>query len=247
MEDKKKGINMFIKRIGLDQNKSSIYTKRPLDLDTDYNSSFDFMYPLSYILALDCERIVFKIIEYNIQSNICDYLRVVFVSEESAKMPYLTDFIDFDIKKKRFVNVYMNPEKFNKMDDNHKREIIIEKICEALSVVSEKEYHYTIAKICKEVYVKSDDTECLYKKINTKKYNVEVRFKSSLDGYKVFLYVSNLVTKHEFKYIIFEKCSYSDLSYRINKLIIKENKCILYPKKNSHYCDNPIEIEINCT
>lgn len=236
---------MYIKKISLCQNESCIYSKLPRSLASDYKPCYDFKYPFSNMIALDCERIVYKINEHDIQSNICRNLNVVLINESTFESPELTDFIAFNQKDMRFVNVYMNSDKFNELSNEQKRKVLINKICEALAIVSDNRSRKIIEQICDEVYLMSDDTECVFRNKSMTKYTIEVKFKSSLKGYTAILYLMNVINQTKSRTVLFENSSFADLVYRVHKIILKDKKCIIRPKRSEMNEDEPIIIDIN--
>lgn len=234
---------MNIKKITLCQSESWVFDKLPRRLDSDYNPCYDFHYPFSNNIALDCERIVYKLKEENILSNICRNLNVVFISENALKKTELTGFIAFNQKDMRFVNAYMNSDEFNNLIDKQKRKIILEKICEAIIIVSESEKKGLIEQICNDVYLISDDMECVFLNKTLKKYVINIKFKSSLSGYTAILYINNNITQQQQSVVLFDKGSFADLEYRLNKIIVKNNRCIIQPKNDK--TDDPIIVNID--
>ena len=235
---------MYLKMISLCQNEDEKYNYPPIILSSDYNSSYNFAYPLSYNLALDCERIVYKLKEYDIQSDICNQLNVTFINGAGLLKAGLSDYVAYNRKNMRYVNVPLCSDDFNSLDDNGKRKVLIYKILEALNTVLDEKYNHLVKEICDEVYQHSDETECVYKNKITKRFNIEVRFKSSLNGYSAILYVIDCSSNAEFRYVLFENGSLGDLEYRINTICIKGNTCVINPKSSERFNDEPMKIEI---
>ena len=235
---------MTIKKISLCQNEKRVYNTIPRSLSSDYESSYDFAYPLSYILALDCERIVYKMNEHNVDSSICTILNVTFVSDNTISNADLSDYIAFNQNDMRFVNVYLNPFVFNESDNEKKRKDLIDKIAEAIAIVIDEDKNSLIHQICDEVYLMADDVECVFLKKEMKKYDIEIRFKSSLNGYTATLYILNKQNNRETSNEFMQKCTFADLVYKINKVTVKNDKCIIHPKKGGF--DKPIIIDIGC-
>ena len=71
------------------------YGRLPASLDVDFLSYYDFIYPLSYRLALDCERIVYKLMEMNIELDVCRILYIVFAETEGFRQSELIDYAPF--------------------------------------------------------------------------------------------------------------------------------------------------------
>lgn len=234
---------MNIKKITLCQNESWMYDKLPRKLDSDYNPCYEYKYPFSKTIALDCERIVFKLIENNVSSDICNNLNIVFINENSSSRAELTNFITFNKKDIRFVNMYMDSTGFNSLSDLEKRKTIIERICEAIIIVSDSEKTEVIHRICNEVYLMSDNTECVFLNRVLKKYSIDIKFKSSLNGYTAILYIYNNNTQQQKSTVLFEKGSFADLEYRIHKITVKKNQCIIIPKNDK--TDDPIIVDID--
>lgn len=233
---------MNIKKITLCQNEKWNYDKIPRRLDSDYEPCYDFKYPFSKDIALDCERIVFKLMENNVLSDVCRNLNVVFINECTLNKTELTNFIAFNQKDMRFVNTFVDPKEFNELIDKQKRKLIFDKIREAVIVVSESEKKSLIEQICNDVYLMSDDTECVFLSKALRKYVIEVKFKSSFDGYTAILYINNTITHQNRSIVLFERGSFADLEYRIHKIIVKNSKCIIQPKNN--LTDDSIEVNI---
>lgn len=182
-------------------------------------------------------------IEKNVSSDICRNLNVVFINDNPLNRAELTDFVTFNQKDMRFVNVYVDSNGFNSLSDVKKRKTIFEKICEAIIIVSDIEKAEIIHQICNEVYLLSDKTECVFLNKNLKKYTVEIKFKSSFNGYTAILYIYNNITQQRESTVLFEKGSFADLEYRIHKITIKKNQCIILPKNDK--TDYPIIVNID--
>ena len=234
---------MNIKKITFCQNENWIYDKLPRRLDSDYNPLYEFQYPFSKTIALDCERIVYKLIENNISSDICRNLNIVFINENQLNKTELTDFIAFNQKDMRFVNTYVNSNNFNILSDEQKRKNIFDKIYEALILVSESDKANHIKQICNDVFLSSDETECIFLTKTLKKYTISVKFRSSFNGYTAILYINNNITLQQERTVLFENRSFADLEYRIHKIIIKKNQCIIHPKNNE--TDVPIIVNMD--
>ncbi len=235
---------MNIKKISLCQNENWDYSKLPRGLSCDYKPNYCFIYPFSYNIALDCERIVYKLMEYNVSSDICWHLVVVFINNQRFQMSKLIDFIAFGQKNMRFVNIAKNANEFNLMSLKEKREYLLNSICDAILLVTDNKHNDTIRRIINEVLELADNTECVYLQKRTKKYDAMVKFKSSLNGYDVILSVKNNFTGVEKKQIIFKNGSYADLEYRISKIIFKGKQCVVKPKDDEYSTDEPIVVNL---
>lgn len=206
---------MNISRISLCQNEEWNYDYLPRALDSDYRPIYDFKYPFSFELALDCERIVYKLKEYDISSEMCWHLVVTFINTDN-KSSELMDYISFDQTKMRFVNISEKAELFNSKSIDDKRVCILKSIYKAIVLVTKETDHTKINQIITEVAKYQDDIECVLIKKCTRKYNASVRFKSSIRGYDAILYLE-CISKNEIKRInILEKVTYAELTYKIN-------------------------------
>lgn len=237
---------MILKEIFLKQSESAEYDKPPVKLSTDVNSRYDFAYPLAHVLGLDCEKIVYKMNEFGIEVNDCKKLMVTFVNEPSIETAELNERNFYGMKYMKYVNVHMDSEDFNKSDDVHKRELILKGVFNALTVLVDEKDVKKVEEICNEIYVKADDTECLFRKKSNKKYSIEIRFKSSLDGYTAILYATNLINKKEVKKTLFERGSFADLLYGIYKISIKRDTCVIESKYfGDNYRNDTIVCNLN--
>lgn len=235
---------MNIKKISLCQDENWYYNKLPRGLSCAYKPSYDFIYPFSNSIALDCERIIYKLKEYNVSSDICCHLVVVFINNQQFQISELIDFIAFGQKTMRFVNIAKNANEFNLMTLKEKRRYLLDSICNAITLVTDYRYNDTIEKIINEVFEFADNTECVYLRKLTKKYDVMIKFKSSLDGYDAVLDIKNNFTGIKKIKVIFKKGSYADLEYRISKIIFKGKQCIILPKNGGYSIDEPIVIDL---
>ena len=234
---------MNIKKITLCQSEKWNYDILPRRLDSDYEPCYEYKYPFSKDIALDCERIVFKLKENNVLSDVCRNLNIVFITENALKKTELMSFIAFNQKDMRFVNTYVNTDEFNNLNDKQKRNVIFKRICEAIIIVSESEKKGLIEQICNDVYVISDEMECLFLNKTLKKYSVNVKFRSSLSGYTAILYIKNNITLQQQSVVLFDKGTFADLEYRLNRIIVKNNRCIIQPKNDK--TDDPIIVDID--
>lgn len=235
---------MNINRISLCQSENWIFNNLPRALNSDYYPIYDFKYPFSFELALDCERIVYKLKEYDINSEICWHLVVTFINGGQNKCSELIDFIAFGQSKMRFVNIAEKAEEFNLMTTKDKRRCLLDSICSAVMLVTNETDHVIIKQIINEVFELADDTECVYVKKCTKKYDASIKFKSSLKGYDVTLSIKNNITGKEEETILFENGSYADLVYRIHKVIFKGKQCVIKPKDDSCNSNKPIIVDL---
>lgn len=235
---------MNIKRISLCQNENWDYSNLPRDLNSDYKPCYDFAYPFSNEIALDCERVVYKLKENNISSDVCWHLAITFINTKVVQNDELIDFIAFGQRKMRFINIAKDANEFNLMTQKEKRKYLLDSICNAIMLVTDDTYNDIIIKITNEVFEFADNTECVYLKKCTKKYCAVAIFKSSLKGYDATLYVQNNKTKEKEKFVLFENASYADLEYRIHKIIFKGKQCIIQPKNDDYNFDKPIVVEL---
>ena len=235
---------MNINRISLCQSENWNFNNLPRALDSDHYPIYDFMYPFSFELALDCERIVYKLKEYDIRSEICSHLVVTFINDGKNKCSELIDFIAFGKSKMRFVNIAEKAEEFNSMTLKDKRRCLLDSICSAVMLVTNETEHARVIQIINEVFGSADDIECVYMKKCTKKYDAAVKFKSSLKGYDVFLTIKNNINGKEKQTILFENGSYADMIYGINKIIFKGKQCMIKPKDDSGNYDKPIIVDL---
>lgn len=236
---------MNIKKISLCQNEKWNYDIMPRNLNTDYMPIYDFIYPFSYEIALDCERIVFTLKEKGITSEICFHLNVAFINESGHTIPELMDFTAFGIKGMRFVNIYLNADEFNEMTNEQKRYCILKKISEAAVMITESNQAEQIEEVIRHIYKLSSETECLFLEKQTVKYHAMVRYRSSMDGYTAILYLKNNVSEAEKKQILFQNLSFADLVYKIHKIKFKQGKCIICPKDYSYIQDEDIVVELD--
>ncbi len=235
---------MNISRISLCQNEDWIYDNRPRALDNDYNPCYNFEYPFSFEIALDCERIVYKLKEYDVTSDICWHLVVTFINSNTVQCSKLIDFVDFGQSKMRFVNVVADAYVFNSISLKEKRKYLLDSICSAIILVTNEIYHDTIKKIINEVFESAANTECVYLNRCTKRYNAAVKFKSSLTGYDVSLSIRNNLTCEEQQMILFENCSYADLVYKVHQIIFKGKQCVIKPKNDDRNFDKQIIVDL---
>lgn len=235
---------MNIDRISLCQSENWIFNNLPRALDSDYCPIYDFKYPFSFELALDCERIVYKLKEYDINSEICWHLVVTFINDGENKCSELIDFIAFGQSKMRFVNIAEKAEEFNSMTTKDKRRCLLDSICSAVMLVTNETDHARVIQIINEVFESADNIECVYVKKCTKKYDAVVKFKSSLKGYNIVLSVKNNITGKEKQTILFENGSYADLVYGIYKIIFKGKQCVIMSKDDGRNFDKPIVVDL---
>lgn len=235
---------MNISRISLCQNENWVYDKRPRSLSNDYNPCYDFEYPFSFEIALDCERIVYKLKEHDVTSDICWHLVVTFINSNIVRCSKLVDFIDFRQSRMRFVNVVADADVFNSISLEEKRKYLLNSIGGAIILVTDNVYHDTIKKIIKEVLELAVNTECVYLNKCTKRYNAVVKFKSSLTGYDVSLSIRNNLTCDEQQTVLFEKGSYADLIYKVHQITFKGKQCVINPKSDDRNFDEPIIIDL---
>lgn len=235
---------MNINRISLCQSENWIFNNLPRALDSDYYPIYDFKYPFSFELALDCERIVYKLKEYDINSEICWHLVVTFINDGENKCSELIDFIAFGQSKMRFVNIAEKAEEFNSMTKKDKRRCLLDSICSAVMLVTNETDHARVIQIINEVFESADNIECVYVKKCTKKYDAVVKFKSSLKGYNIVLSVKNNITGKEKQTILFENGSYADLVYGIYKIIFKGKQCVIMSKDDGRNFDKPIVVDL---
>lgn len=244
--------NMNIKRIDLFQSKNRHYNGHfPNSLDSAYEPHYNFEYPFSNEIALDCERAVFLLKEKDIGSELCKRLGVVFVSETECQNAELSDHIITgisELKQMRFVNVYVKKEVFNKMNDREKRRFILDKICDSVILLTSFEQKEQVRSIFDEIYNLADETECEYLSRKTKKYSISVKFKSSLNGrggYEALLYIKNNKTNKQSCTVLFSNGEFADLEYRIHQIVIKNGKCVIRPKYCEGFYDEEIIVDIN--
>ncbi len=235
---------MNISRISLCQNEKWIFNNLPRALDSDYNPCYNVEYPFSFEIALDCERIVYKLKEYSITSDICWHLAVTFINSNIVRNNELIDFVAFGQSKMRFVNIAKEARSFNLMSLKEKRKYLLDSVGSAIMLVTNSAYHDTVKKIINEVFEFGDNTKCVYLEKYTKKYNAVVKFKSSLKGYDVILNIKNNLTNKEKQTVLFVKGSYADLKYKIHKIIFKGKKCIIQSRNNELNRDIPIIIDL---
>lgn len=243
---------MNIKRIDLFQSKNRHYNGHfPNSLDSAYEPYYNFEYPFSYVIGLDCERAVFLLKEKDIGSELCKRLGVVFVSETECQNAELSDHIITgisELKQMRFVNVYVKKEVFNKMNDREKRRFILDKICDSVILVTSFEQKEQVRLVFDEIYNLADETECEFLGKNTKKYEISVKFKSSLNGsgrYEALLYIKNKKTGKQSCTVLFSNGQFADLEYRIHQIVIKNGKCVIRPKYCEGFYDEEIIVDIN--
>ena len=235
---------MNINRISLCQSEHWIFYNLPRALDSDYYPIYDFKYPFSFELALDCERIVYKLKEYDINSEICWHLVVTFINDGKNKCSELNDFIAFGQSKMRFVNIAEKAKEFNSMTTKDKRRCLLDSICSAVMLVTNETDHARVIQIINEVFESADNIECVYVKKCTKKYDAVIKFKSSLKGYDIVLSIKNNITGKEKQTILFENGSYADLVYGIHKIIFKGKQCVIMPKDDGRNFDKPIVVDL---
>lgn len=235
---------MNIDRISLCQSENWIFNNLPRALDSDYCPIYDFKYPFSFELALDCERIVYKLKEYDINSEICWHLVVTFINDGENKCSELIDFIAFGQSKMRFVNIAEKTEEFNLMTEKDKRRCLLDSICRAVMLVTNETEHDIVIRIINDVFESADDTECVYMKKSTKRYDAAVVFTSSLKGYNAYLNIKNNITGEENRTMLFENGSYADLVYGVHKIIFKGKQCVIKPKDDGRNFDKPIVVDL---
>lgn len=235
---------MNIIRISLCQNESWILENLPRSLDSDYKPCYDFKYPFSAEIALDCERIVYKLNEYSVSSDICWHLTVTFINSDVVKNSELVDFIAYSQSKMRFVNIAKDASIFNSMNPIEKRRFILNSVCSAIMLVTNDIYHDTIKRITNEVLEFADNTECVLLEKRTKKYNAIVIFKSSLKGYDAKLKIKNNLTNKEEQSELLVNGTYADLKYKIYKIVFKGGKCVIQPKNDYLNRDIPIIVDL---
>lgn len=235
---------MNIDRISLCQSENWIFNNLPRALDSEYCPIYDFKYPFSFELALDCERIVYKLKEYDINSEICWHLVVTFINDGENKCSELIDFIAFGQSKMRFVNIAEKAEEFNSMTEKDKRRCLLDSICRAVMLVTNETEHDIVIRIINDVFESADDTECVYMKKSTKRYDAAVVFTSSLKGYNAYLNIKNNITGEENRTILFENGSYADLVYGVHKIIFKGKQCMIKPKDDGRNSDEPIIVDL---
>ena len=235
---------MEIKYIYLHQNYSSDYDYLPTSFGNGLKPHYEFIYPLSKRVALDRERLVYKLKEANITSDICSILGVVFIPVLSNKNSQIVDYIPSK-KNVRFVNVYLSEEVFNSKNDEEKRRLILYRLFEAILLIVNCENRNVIERIIDDIYTYEEETECVLLSKQTKRYDVCVRFKSSFEKrYTAVIYIKDSITGMNFKKTIFENKNFSELEYRINRISIAKNKCIIYPSKNGCFNYEPIIIQL---
>ena len=235
---------MNIDRISLCQSENWIFNNLPRALDSDYSPIYDFKYPFSFELALDCERIVYKLKEHNINSEICRHLIVTLINDDEHRCSELIDFVAFSQSKMKFVNIAEKAEDFNLMTEKDKRRCLLDSICRAIMLVTNETEHDIVIRIINDVFESVDDTECVYMKKSTKRYDAAVVFTSSLKGYNIVLSVKNNITGKEKQTILFENGSYADLVYGIHKIIFKGKQCVIKPKDDGRNFDKPIVVDL---
>lgn len=234
---------MNIDRISLCQSENWIFDNFPRALDSDYCPIYDFKYPFSFELALDCERIVYKLKEYNINSEICRHLVVTLINDEH-RCSELIEFVAFSQQKMKFVNIAEKAEEFNSITEKDKRRCLLDSICRAIMLVTNETEHDIVVQIINDVFESADDTECVYMKKSTKMYDAAVVFTSSLKGYNAYLDIKNNITGEENRTILFESGSYADLVYGVHKIIFKGKQCVIKPKDDGRNPDKPIIVDL---
>ena len=235
---------MNIDRISLCQSENWIFNNLPRALDSDYYPIYDFKYPFSFELALDCERIVYKLKEHNINSEICRHLIVTLINDDEHRCSELIDFVAFSQSKMRFVNIAEKAEEFNSMTEKDKRRCLLDSICRAIMLVTNETEHDIVIRIINDVFESVDDTECVYMKKSTKRYDAAVVFTSSLKGYNAYLNIKNNITGEENRTMLFENGSYADLVYGVHKIIFKGKQCVIKPKDDGRNSDEPIIVDL---
>lgn len=235
---------MNIDRISLCQSENWIFNNLPRALDSDYCPIYDFKYPFSFELALDCERIVYKLKEHNINSEICRHLIVTFINDDEHRCSELIDFVAFSQSKMRFVNIAEKAEEFNSMTEKDKRRCLLDSICRAIMLVTNETEHDIVIRIINDVFESVDDTECVYMKKSTKRYDAAVVFTSSLKGYNAYLNIKNNITGEENRTMLFENGSYADLVYGVHKIIFKGKQCVIMSKDDGRNFDKPIVVDL---
>ena len=216
----------------------------PRALDSEYCPIYDFKYPFSFELALDCERIVYKLKEHNINSEICRHLIVTLINDDEHRCSELIDFVAFSQSKMKFVNIAEKAEDFNLMTEKDKRRCLLDSICRAIMLVTNETEHDIVVQIINDVFESADDTECVYMKKSTKRYDAAVVFTSSLKGYNAYLNIKNNFTGEENRTILFENGSYADLVYGVHKIIFKGKQCVIKPKDDGRNSDKLIIVDL---
>lgn len=235
---------MNIDRISLCQSENWIFNNLPRALDSEYCPIYDFKYPFSFELALDCERIVYKLKEHNINSEICRHLIVTLINDDEHRCSELIDFVAFSQSKMKFVNIAEKAEDFNLMTEKDKRRCLLDSICRAIMLVTNETEHDIVVQIINDVFESADDTECVYMKKSTKRYDAAVVFTSSLKGYNAYLNIKNNFTGEENRTILFENGSYADLVYGVHKIIFKGKQCVIKPKDDGRNSDKLIIVDL---
>ena len=235
---------MNIDRISLCQSENWIFNNLPRALDSDYCPIYDFKYPFSFELALDCERIVYKLKEHNINSEICRHLIVTLINDDEHRCSELIDFVAFSQSKMKFVNIAEKAEDFNLMTEKDKRRCLLDSICRAIMLVTNETEHDIVIRIINDVFESADDTECVYMKKSTKRYDAAVVFTSSLKGYNAYLNIKNNITGEENRTMLFENGSYADLVYGVHKIIFKGKQCVIMSKDDGRNFDKPIVVDL---
>lgn len=235
---------MNIDRISLCQSENWIFNNLPRAFDSDYYPIYDFKYTFSFELALDCERIVYKLKEHNINSEICRHLIVTLINDDEHRCSELIDFVAFSQSKMRFVNIAEKAEEFNSMTEKDKRRCLLDSICRAIMLVTNETEHDIVIRIINDVFESVDDTECVYMKKSTKRYDAAVVFTSSLKGYNAYLNIKNNITGEENRTMLFENGSYADLVYGVHKIIFKGKQCVIKPKDDGRNSDEPIIVDL---
>ena len=235
---------MNIDRISLCQSENWIFNNLPRALDSEYCPIYDFKYPFSFELALDCERIVYKLKEHNINSEICRHLIVTLINDDEHRCSELIDFVAFSQSKMKFVNIAEKAEDFNLMTEKDKRRCLLDSICRAIMLVTNETEHDIVVQIINDVFESADDTECVYMKKSTKRYDAAVVFTSSLKGYNAYLNIKSNFTGEENRTILFENGSYADLVYGVHKIIFKGKQCVIKPKDDGRNSDKLIIVDL---
>ncbi len=198
-------------------------------------------------LGRDEDRLIHKFREYDIYSSVCNRLNVVLTPDCSFHSPELVDVENFKTvdKKTRFVNVSVIPSKFSVSSDEKKRKIILDAIKESLLLVVDEEFKDIIIKICDDVYILEDETECLLKTKVTKKYVAQIWYKTKATGYTAILRIKNLKTNVESQEVLFEDKHHAYFLISLHKLEIKGGKCIIYSDPQYAPEDDPIVVNMN--
>lgn len=225
---------MNFKSIVLLESVESDYKKRPKRLDLS-NGVYNYEHPLSYEIALDCERFVFKMRENSIAMAEFNQLAIVFVSKPFG--PDLQIYEPtFAIKSKvKFVNKYVSSSFFNSLNSFKKREYVLSLIYSSLLLVCGNDKKSVLYNIFFDILRLKDQTKCLWKEKVGSKYTVTISFYSSVTKkYTITATFKNNETNRTKDVELFNHGSFADLVYGASKISLKGDVCFITGKPCYH-------------